>query len=68
HWFDLTIRPISRFIKMYILRHGFLDGYHGLVLCGLSAFSVFLKYAKLWDLQRKSTNNSDTSNIPTNIP
>jgi glycosyltransferase involved in cell wall biosynthesis len=45
---DLTLRPLIKFLKMYVLRRGFLDGYPGAVLCGLSAFSVFLKYAKLW--------------------
>ena len=50
---DLTLRPLHRFLKMYVFRLGFLDGYHGLVLCGLSAFSVFTKYAKLWNLQRR---------------
>jgi len=35
---------------MYFLRLGFLDGIHGLALCMLAAFSVFLKYAKLWEL------------------
>ena len=49
---DLTLRPLLRFFKMYLLRRGFLDGYHGAVLCGLAACSVFTKYAKLWDLQR----------------
>ncbi|MCX5771731.1 MAG: glycosyltransferase family 2 protein [Candidatus Hydrogenedentes bacterium] len=49
---DLTLRPAFRFLKMYVLRGGFLDGYHGAVLCGLGAFSVFVKYAKLWRLQR----------------
>ncbi len=49
---DVTLRPIARFVKMYILRQGFRDGYHGAVLCGLAAFSVFTKYAKLWNLQR----------------
>lgn len=47
---DLLLRPLQRFLKMYVIRLGFLDGYHGLVLCGLSAFSVFTKYAKLWRL------------------
>jgi glycosyltransferase involved in cell wall biosynthesis len=51
-WIDLTLRPIQRFLKMYFIRQGFRDGYHGTVLCGLSAFSVFLKYAKLWNLAR----------------
>lgn len=48
---DLTVRPALRFFKMYVLRKGFLDGYRGAVLCGLGAFSVFTKYAKLWHLQ-----------------
>ena len=52
--FDLTIRPVSRFIKMFILRRGFRDGLHGAVLCGLAAFSVFTKYAKLWNLHREA--------------
>jgi len=34
---------------MYISRGGFLDGWHGLVVCGLSAFHDFCKYAKLWE-------------------
>lgn len=49
---DLTLRPLLRFVKMYFVRRGFLDGYHGAVLCGLAAFSVFTKYAKLWNLER----------------
>jgi glycosyltransferase involved in cell wall biosynthesis len=47
---DVTFRPWLRFVKMYVLRQGFRDGYHGAVLCGLAAFSVFTKYAKLWHL------------------
>jgi len=49
---DLTFRPILRFVKMYVIRGGFRDGYHGAVLCGLAACSVFTKYAKLWHLAR----------------
>ena len=50
---NLTLRPMWRFFCMYVLRRGFLDGRHGLVLCTLGTFSVFMKYAKLWDLRRK---------------
>jgi glycosyltransferase involved in cell wall biosynthesis len=49
---DLTLRPAFRFFKMYVLQQGFRDGYHGAVLCGLAAFSVFTKYAKAWNLGR----------------
>jgi len=48
----LVFRPLFRFLRMYILRRGFLDGRAGLVLCGLAACNVFVKYAKLWALRR----------------
>lgn len=37
-----------RFIKMYIIQKGFLDGRHGLLLAILSANVVFTRYADLW--------------------
>ncbi|MCK5861222.1 MAG: glycosyltransferase family 2 protein [Candidatus Hydrogenedentes bacterium] len=54
---DILLRPIQRFLKMYLWRLGFLDGYHGAVLCGLSSFSVFTKYAKLWQLRCEKKNS-----------
>jgi hypothetical protein len=36
------------FLKMYVLRAGFLDGSRGLSLAILSASSTFWKYAKWW--------------------
>lgn len=48
---NLLARPLARFVKMYFLRLGFLDGVAGAVLCGLAACSVFTKYAKLWEMQ-----------------
>lgn len=62
---DLVLRPVLRFFKMYVLRQGFRDGFHGAVLCGLAAFSVFTKYAKLWNLQRLSEEDADSGG-PTN--
>ena len=43
---------VSRFGKMYIIRGGFLDGGHGLLVAILASFSVFQKYANLWELSR----------------
>ena len=37
-----------RFIKMYFIKRGFLDGRHGLLLAILSANVVFTRYADLW--------------------
>lgn len=39
---------IGCFIRMYLLRLGFLDGRAGLLLAVLSAHSTFIKYAALW--------------------
>jgi len=36
------------FIKMYLVKRGFLDGAQGLLLAALSAHSTFVKYADLW--------------------
>jgi hypothetical protein len=50
---DALLRPPFLFLKMYIVRLGFLDGVQGLILCALSSLYVFTKYAKLWELTRK---------------
>jgi glycosyltransferase involved in cell wall biosynthesis len=51
-WIHLLLHPPFRFLRMYILQLGVRDGYPGLVLCLLSAGSVFLKYARAWELKR----------------
>jgi hypothetical protein len=43
---------LARFVRMYFLRLGFLDGGDGLVLALLASYSVYLKYARLWELTR----------------
>jgi hypothetical protein len=47
---QLALRPALRFARGYLLRQGFRDGVPGLVVAAASAFHVFLKYAKLWEL------------------
>lgn len=54
--FKLLSNPPAAFIKMYLLKAGFLDGFHGLLLACLSSFHVFVKYAKLKELDKKSEN------------
>jgi len=45
---DVALRPPLRFLRMYVLQLGFLDGPHGLLLCALAAAQVLLKYAEVW--------------------
>jgi glycosyltransferase involved in cell wall biosynthesis len=49
---DLTLRPFARFVRCYVLKRGFLDGLPGLVVAVAVGFSVFSKYAKLWERAR----------------
>ena len=51
-------RPPARFIRMYFLQLGFVDGAHGLVLCGLAALQVYAKYATLWELNRENEDSA----------
>ncbi len=50
---QLLTHPPFTFLKMYVLRAGFLDGAPGLILSGLYAYYTFIKYAKLWELTRR---------------
>lgn len=50
-WSMLVLRPPLRFLRAYVMKAGFLDGVAGLVVAAATAFHVFLKYAKLWELQ-----------------
>lgn len=53
HLYQLFVHPLWIFVKMYILKAGFLDGMQGFILCVLSAHYVFVKYAKLWEQTAK---------------
>ena len=50
---DIILRPLFIFIKMFILKRGFLDGVQGFILAVFSSAYVFTKYCKLWELKRK---------------
>ena len=49
----IPIFVLNKFLSMYILKLGFLDGKEGFLLAYIYAFGVFLKYAKLWKLNKK---------------
>ena len=49
---DLAMHPPAAFLRNYLLRRGILDGTAGLTISLMNAYSVFLKFAKLWELRR----------------
>jgi len=54
HPWDLLFRPFFKFLKMFFLRLGFLEGVRGLVISCLGAHYSFLSYAKLFEKERVS--------------
>lgn len=54
-WVKLYLSPFYRFLSMYVLKGGFLDGYAGYQICKISAFATFLRYAKLREKHRLNT-------------
>lgn len=49
-WFDFLIKPLFKFVRDYIFKGGFRDGYYGFVIARISAHATYLKYAKLKEL------------------
>jgi len=55
---DIVLQPAAAFARNYLLKRGCLDGTAGLLISTMNAYYVFLKFAKLWDLERRSRESS----------
>jgi glycosyltransferase involved in cell wall biosynthesis len=52
--YKAVMRGGFKFIKMYLVQRGFLDGKIGFILCVNSAYGVYLKYLKLWEMRQQN--------------
>ena len=53
--------PPLAFLRNYIARGGIRDGLPGLIISALNAYYVFLKFAKLWEIEHSpSFHHEDT--------
>jgi glycosyltransferase involved in cell wall biosynthesis len=50
---QIALHPPLAFLRNYIARGGIRDGVPGLIVSAMNAYYVFLKFAKLWELQRR---------------
>lgn len=48
----IVFAPPLAFLKNYLLKRGFLDGYQGFIVSAFAATSVLFKQFKLWELYR----------------
>ncbi|MBL7742137.1 MAG: glycosyltransferase family 2 protein [Chitinophagaceae bacterium] len=57
-WYKMLVRPVWAFVNGYIFRRGFLDRADGFTIAVNTAHQVFLKYSKLYNMQRGKKKNS----------
>ncbi len=50
---DFTLRPLYAFLYRYVVRLGILDGIAGFTISVMESHAVFLKYIKLYEIQKK---------------
>ena len=52
--FEILIHPRLAFLRNYLVRGGIKDGAAGLLVSKLNSYYVFLKFAKLWEMQPRA--------------
>jgi glycosyltransferase involved in cell wall biosynthesis len=52
HLSNVVLRPIYRLFRDYIFKRGFLDGIPGLIILASTMYYVFMKHARLWELEK----------------
>ncbi len=50
--FHFLVKPFARFIRHYIIKKGFLDGFPGFVISCLSSYAIFSRYVKMWLIRK----------------
>jgi len=67
HVWDVLFRPIWAFLRGYVFLAGFIDGVRGLMVAGLSAFHVGLKWGRLY-LSQHSRDSKQNFESPLTFP
>ncbi len=57
HLFPMVSRPLYRVLRDYICKRGFLDGIPGMIIMASTMYYVFMKYARLWEMEKKYGRN-----------
>lgn len=53
------LNPYFKFLRNYVLKGGFRDGFYGFVICRITAFETFMKYVHLRELHKKNKAKAD---------
>jgi len=61
----LLSRPFFKFLEVYLLKRGFLDGVPGLIIAATSAYALFVRYVKLREIEKRLGTRRLDTNRPT---
>jgi glycosyltransferase involved in cell wall biosynthesis len=56
HFLLLLTRPLLKFLEVYLLKLGFLDGLAGLIIASTSSYAMFVRYVKLREIEDRLGN------------
>lgn len=51
-YLKMIFKPFGKFVETYFVKRGFQDGLPGFIISVGAAYSLFLKFAKLWEIER----------------
>jgi glycosyltransferase involved in cell wall biosynthesis len=67
-WARLPFRPLLRFVWMYFIKLGFLDGRSGLIFCTLMTMHEAVISAKMYEEELHRSNPSSRLPVPESLP
>jgi glycosyltransferase involved in cell wall biosynthesis len=47
-----VLKPFAKFLEVYLVKRGFLDGFHGFAVAVAASYFTFLRVTKLYELER----------------
>lgn len=50
--FYIFLKPVTKFLETFLLKRGFMDGFHGFIASFGASFFASAKYVCLWELQK----------------
>jgi glycosyltransferase involved in cell wall biosynthesis len=53
---ETLFRPAWRFVRAYVLRRGFLDGFPGLWIAWSTAYQTFVRHSRLYEFEHNGAN------------
>ncbi|HBF43557.1 MAG TPA: hypothetical protein DDW42_08020 [Desulfobacteraceae bacterium] len=56
HLWLLLLRPLFKFIEVYFLNLGFMDGQAGFIIAATSSYAMFVRYVKLREIEKHFEN------------